>query len=85
MSVVTPGSEYDTIPARDILHRELSTYCENNALGSPPSQSVVGKQVKALNYGLGRDNGGRFYKGIKWKPGCEAKTISQLDHLYSNN
>ncbi len=80
------GAEYDTIPAQ-VFYRELSAYCEKNALGDPPSKSVVGKQVRAMNYGLGKGNTGRFYTGIKWKAGCEPTTGSQgqFDHMYSSN
>jgi len=80
------GDECNTIPART-FYTALTEYCVKNALGDPPSKSMVGKQIKALNYGSGRGNDGRFYTGIKWKPGCEPKIglQSQLDYMHSNN
>ncbi len=77
------GKEWDIISVK-IFNRELAFYCQKNALDDPPTASVVSKQVKALNYGLARGNDGRFYTGIKWKPGCEPLE-SKLNYSHSNN
>ncbi len=54
------GGPNMTLFPSGIFYREFSTYLPKERIRHPtPSQSIVGKQVKALNYGLGRAHGSR--------------------------